>query len=459
MSQKHSLTRQELQEMVDDHEVDTVVAVFPDLYGRLMGKRFDASYFLESTLEHGTHACNYLLTVDMEMEPVSGYQFANWDRGYGDFHLAPDLNTLRPANWLFMTAIVLCDVTSESLHELLPIAPRSLLRAQIEQLGELGYTAQAASELEYYLFENTYKSLGRDGFHQLQPRSWYIEDYHMLQGSRDEAYNQRLRQALSDSGIPVESSKGEWGKGQQELNIRYANILDMADRHVIFKQCAKELAHELECSVTFMAKPSDQMAGSSCHVHLSLWDKEGKTNAFLGSETLDSIRCSDTFRWFLGGWMAHAAEFMVFYAPNVNSYKRFRSGSWAPTMLAWSPDNRTAGFRIVGTGSSLRIECRIPGADCNPYLTYTAMLASGMDGIRNKIEPPPAFDGNAYNADSGQLPTDLKAATELFANSEFVQQVLGEDVTEHYAHFFRTEQKAYDQAVTDWELKRYFERI
>ncbi|MDE0736602.1 MAG: glutamine synthetase, partial [Pirellulaceae bacterium] len=341
----------------------------------------------------------------------------------------------------------------------LPIAPRSLLKSQVHQLAEIGYAAQTASELEYYLFENSYQSLGREGFQQLEPSSWYIEDYHMLQGSRDEVYNQRLRQALTLSGIPVESSKGEWGRGQQELNIRHGEVLEMADRHVLLKQCAKELAQQMECSVTFMAKQSDQMAGSSSHIHLSLWDQEQATNVFVGQETLDTIHCSDTFRWFLGGWIAHAAEFMVFYAPNVNSYKRFQAGSWAPTMLAWSPDNRTAGFRIVGTGSSLRIECRIPGADCNPYLAYTALLASGIDGIVNKIEPPAAFDGNAYNADSGQLPTDLKAATELFAGSDFIQRVLGEDVTEHYAHFFRTEQAAYDKAVTDWELKRYFERI
>ena len=459
MSKGQSLTHEQLQQMVNDHEINTVVAIFPDLYGRLMGKRFDAAYFLESTLDDGTHACNYLLTVDMEMEPVGGYQFANWEQGYGDFHLAPDLGTLRVANWLPMTAVVICDITSESSHELLPIAPRSLLKTQVEQLAEIGYAAQTASELEYYLFENSYQSLGREGFHQLEPSSWYIEDYHMLQGSRDEVYNQRLRQALTLSGIPVESSKGEWGRGQQELNIRHGEVLEMADRHVLLKQCAKELAQQMECSVTFMAKQSDQMAGSSSHIHLSLWDQAQATNVFVGQETLDTIHCSDTFRWFLGGWIAHAAEFMVFYAPNVNSYKRFQSGSWAPTMLAWSPDNRTAGFRIVGTGSSLRIECRIPGADCNPYLAYTALLASGIDGIVNKIEPPAAFDGNAYNADSGQLPTDLKTATELFAGSDFIQRVLGADVTEHYAHFFRTEQAAYDQAVTDWELKRYFERI
>ena len=459
MNQSDPLTREQLKELVSDQEIDTVVAVFPDLYGRLLGKRFDAEYFLESTLEHGTHACNYLLIVDMEMEPVSGYQFANWDRGYGDFHLAPDLRTLRVAHWLENTVLVLCDVTSESLHERLPIAPRSLLQAQLEQLRERGYVAQSASELEYYLFENTYRSLGQKGFRKLKPVGWYIEDYHMLQGSRVEYYNQRLRRELQRSGIPVESTKGEWGHGQYELNVRYADTLEMADRHVIFKQCAKELADQMNMSVSFMAKYSEQMAGSSCHVHLSLWDTEKKTNAFVGQKTLGSIRCSDTFRWFLGGWMAHAAEFMVFYAPNVNSYKRFRSQSWAPTMLCWSPDNRTVGFRIVGTGSSLRIECRIPGADCNPYLTYAAMLASGIDGIINQTEPPEAFSGNAYAADSDQLPATLSAATETFANSDFVKQVLGEDVAEHYAHFFRTEQANYDQAVTDWELKRYFERI
>ncbi|MCS5628600.1 MAG: glutamine synthetase family protein, partial [Planctomycetes bacterium] len=381
------LNLDQLKRLAREDEIDTVLVVFSDLYGRFMGKRFDADFFLESAAKDGTHCCNYLLTVDMEMEPVPGYDLANWESGYGDFHMVPDLSTLRQVTWLEKTAMVICDLEDDKGHAPVAEAPRSLLRRQLEAASAAGHDVFAASELEYYMFEDTYREAHEKGYSGLRPTGWYLEDYHMLQGTRVEKLNQAVRRNLKRSGVPVENSKGEWGLGQHELNIRYAEALDMADRHSIYKQCFKEIADELEMSVTFMAKYDDNQAGSSCHVHLSLW--ENGRNAFDGEDELGPVRCSEIFRWFLGGWIAHVPDVMVFYAPTPNSYRRYQSGSWAPTQLAWSHDNRTAGFRVVGSGSSLRIECRLPGADCNPYLVYAAALASGLDGISRQIEPPP----------------------------------------------------------------------
>jgi glutamine synthetase len=349
-------------------------------------------------------------------------------------------------------------VEDEAAHRLTAVAPRTMLRRQIDAAAGQGYSALAASELEYYLFTNSYKEAGRRHFQELEPVGWYIEDYHMLQGSREESFNAAVRRHLKQSGIPVENSKGEWGLGQHELNVRYADVLSMADRHAIYKQCLKEVADQQGISVTFMAKVAADAAGSSSHIHLSLW--EGERNAFAGEQAVGPLLASDAFRWFLGGWLRHVPELMVFYAPTINSYKRYQVGSWAPTRIAWSHDNRTAGFRVVGKGQSLRIESRIPGADCNPYLVYTAALASGLDGIENRIEPPPVFEGDVYQAQQlPRVPSTLREAIELFANSEFTNRVLGEEVVEHYAHYFRTEQEAFDNAVTDWERRRYFERI
>jgi len=452
------LTPEMLQNLVNTGEIETVLVVFTDHYGRFMGKRFDADFFLEEGMVHGTHACDYLLTVDMEMEPVAGYRYSNWERGYGDFHLVPDLSTLRVATWLDRTAMVLCDIYTEKTHTLVDVAPRSMLRRQMDRLASSGLVAKAGSELEYYIYEDSYREASDLRYTGLRPMGWYLEDYHALQGTREEVFTAAARRHLKHSGIPVENSKGEWGLGQHEINVRYAEIMTMADRHVIFKQCLKEVADELGLSVTFMAKPAADQAGSSCHIHLSLWKDDA--NAFAGEERLGPIACSPLFRWFLGGWMAHVPEMMVCYAPTVNSYKRYQAGSWAPTRLAWSHDNRTAGFRVVGSGKSLRIECRIPGADCHPYLAYAAALASGLDGIANRIEPPEMFDGDIYNAGHIQaLPKTLREATASFSASPFVRTAFGDDVVDHYSHFFTVEQDAYDKAVTDWERKRYFERI
>jgi glutamine synthetase len=438
------LSLEQLRGMVASGEIETVVAGFTDHYGRLLGKRFDAEMFIEQIAQEGGHACNYLLTVDMEMEPVPGYRFANWELGYGDFHMVPDLDTLRVASWLEKSALVICDVEDVS------VAPRSILHRQVEQAKKSGFECFAATELEHYLFSTSYRDAAKQGYRDLEAAGWYLEDYHLLQGARTESFHAAVRRHLKQSGVPVETSKGEWGRGQHEINVRYAGVLEMADRHTVFKQCVKEVADAAGLSVTFMAKFAADGAGSSCHIHCSLW-RDGK-NAFAGR--------TDTFRWFLGGWIAHVPDVMPFYAPTVNSYKRYVDASWAPTRLAWSNDNRTAGFRVVGDGPSLRIECRIPGADANPYLALAAALASGLDGIANKTEPPEVFVGDVYAAKAlPRVPYTLAEATDLFAKSAFAKKAFGDDVVEHYSHFFRTEVAAYEQAVTDWELKRYFERI
>ena len=444
-----------LRHLVAAGAVDTVVVAFCDLYGRLVGKRLDASFFLESPTD-GTHACDYLFCVDMEMEPVAGYAFANWEAGFGDVHLVPDLETLRVCTWLDRTALVLCDVehTGTAGHAPVAIAPRSVLNAQLARAGELGYHAKAASELEYFLYRDSYRDAASAGHRDLTAAGWYIEDYHLLQASRTEDLNGAFRRHLAASGVPVESTKGEWGRGQHELNIRYADVGTMADRHVVLKHACKEIADALGASVTFMAKPDSAGAGSSSHLHLSLW--RGDVNVFgVGEEAGD-----ETFRHFLGGWMARASELMVCYAPTVNAYKRYQAQSWAPTALAWSEDNRTTGFRIVGSGPARRIECRIPGADVNPYLAYAAALASGLDGIEQRTEPPAEFAGDAYaHDDLPGVPRTLAEAVDAFDGSAFARSAFGDDVVDHYVHFFRTEVAAFDAAVTDWERTRYFERI
>jgi glutamine synthetase len=452
------LSLERLRELVAQAQIDTVIVAFTDHYGRLTGKRYDAEMFVDDTAVHGTHGCNYLLTTDMEMDPVRGYRFANWELGYGDFHLVPDLNTLRLASWLDKTAMVLCDVKNAKTHDAIAIAPRSVLRRQIDAARSLGFESFAASELEYYIFTDTYRDAARQGYNGLEPAGWYLEDYHILQGTRTESYNSAVRRHLKDSGVPVESSKGEWGLGQHELNVHYAETLEMADRHVVYKQCLKEIAEQQGLSVTFMAKFASDRAGSGCHIHFSLW-RDG-ANAFAGERELGPVKCSETFRHFLGGWMAHLPDVMPFYAPTVNSYKRYVDGSWAPTRIAWSYDNRTGGFRVVGNDRSLRIECRIPGADANPYLAFAASLASGLDGIADKIDPPDCFVGDIYAARHlPRVPYTLAEATDAFATSEFARRAFGDDVVEHYTHFFRTEHAAYNSSVTDWERRRYFERI
>ena len=455
------LTAPELRDLVQRGEIDTVLTVFPDLYGRLVGKRISGRFFCDEILGHGMHTCDYLLACDMEMDPVPGYRFASWADGYGDIHCVPDLTTLRMATWLERTALVLCDVYDEERETLVDVAPRTILKRQLERAAAAGVRPMGASELEFFVLRETYESAHRKGFDNLEPFGWYIEDYHTLQGFKEEPLIGAIRRHLDGSGIPVEFSKGEWGPGQHEINVRYTDFLEMADRHVIYKQLAKEVAIQQGMAVTFMAKFDERYAGSSMHLHSSLWSADNGTPLFASdaAATGDLDKLPDQFRWWLGGLMRHARACTLLFAPYVNSYKRFRAGSFAPTGIAWSYDNRTAGFRIVGKGSSLRVECRIPGADANPYLAFAATLAAGLDGLANHIEPPPMFRGDVYAAQGlARVPGTLPEAIAEFEAAALFRTAFGAAVVEHLLHFARTEQRKFDEVVTTWERRRFLER-
>jgi len=447
------LTPDRLKRLIKQGEIDTVLTVFPDMAGRLMGKRVTGNFFVDEVLGNGMHACAYLLTVDLEMEPLPGFQMASWGSGYQDFKALPDFSTLRVIPWLEKTALVLCDLVTEH-GDPVEESPRRILKKQLTRAQKLGYRPKMASELEFYLYQETYQSAHQKNYHGLQPVSEYLEDYHILQTTKEEFVVQAIRNGMEQAGIPVESSKGEWGKGQEEINLRYADALEMADRHVIYKNGVKEIAHQKGVAVTFMAKPHADRAGSSFHLHSSLWDPAGRKSLFAAGQD------SPLFKRYLAGQLAWGRALCLWYAPTVNSYKRYQSGSFAPTRLVWAEDNRTCGFRVVGEGSSLRVENRTPGADANPYLAFAATIAAGLHGIEKKLTLSPSFKGNAYeDAKLPQVPRTLPEAIEAFERSSDLKEVFGEGIIRHYAHAARLEQAAYDQAVTDWELRRYFERI
>jgi glutamine synthetase len=433
--------------------IDTVVTAFTDMQGRLVGKRIEVSYFLEQVVDHGVEGCDYLLALDMEMDPVPGYEMANWERGYGDFGIAPDLATLRRIPWLDRTALVVCDVVG---HDGSPVAasPRQILIAQYEHAQQQGYTPLFASELEFYLYKESYAQAHDQDYRGLTPTIPYILDYHILATTMDENVLGPIRRGMQGAGIPVEFSKGEAWYGQHEVNTRYADAVTSADRHTIYKNGVKEISFLHGVSATFMAKPSEKDIGSSCHIHSSLVGVESGDSAFV-----DGHDETDVFRHYLGGMRAHIRELALLVAPSVNSYKRYAAESWAPTSIAWGRDNRTAGFRIVGHGQSRRAECRIPGADVNPYLGYAALLAAGLDGIANKTDPGPELIGNAYEAGEAEpFPSTLREAVDLWEGSEFARKAFGDDVWAHYLNYGRTEQRLFDQVVTDYERRRMFER-
>jgi len=450
----------ELRSEIESGAIETVVTAVPDLYSRLIGKRILGEFFLEEVLQGGMHVCDYLLACDMEMDPTPGYAYTSWEKGYGDLHAVPDLGSLRRAAWLDRTAFVLCDAEAPEGGPV-SVAPRSILKRQLERAAEMGFVSMMASELEFFLFDEGYRSARSKGYREIDKSQDYVEDYHLLSGTMAEDVIGAIRREVHASAVPVEFSKGEWGPGQHEINLRYAEALEMADRHVIYKQAAKEIAHRAGKSLTFMAKWDSGLAGSSFHVHTSLWSPEGESS-FVGDEPLvgTPATCSPVFRAFLGGLMAHTRELAWFLAPTVNSYKRFQPGTFAPTGIAWSWDNRTAGFRLVGKGSSLRVECRIPGADANPYLVYAALLAAGLDGIERGLDPGPVFEGNVYDAeDLPHIPASLEESIELLDGSSFARASFGDDVVDHLLHFARTEAASFRGSVTDWERARYFERI
>jgi len=444
-----------LRSLIADGEIDTVLVCFPDMQGRLVGKRVTGHYFLDQALE-AMHVCDYLLTVDIEMEPVPGYEAASWALGYGDFNVACDLATLRRIPWLPATALILGDCTDHH-GELVPHAPRSVLKRQLARARDKGYRAMMASELECYVFNETYESAGEKGYRGLETAGRYIQDYHIFQTTKEEPLIRAIRNGLDAAGVPVENSKGEWGPGQEEINIYYAEALEMADRHTLLKNAAKEIAHLHGQAITFMAKWRYDLAGSSCHIHASLWDAESETPLFHDPDQPGGM--SALFQHFLAGQLALAREMTYFLAPYVNSYKRFQAGSFAPTRAIWSADNRTAGFRVIGSGKGARVECRIPGADANPYLAFAALIAAGLHGIENALPLEPAFAGDAYTAGGlREIPKTLREALEALDRSTVLRQAFGDAVVDHYLHTGRWEQSEYDRRVTDWEVMRGFER-
>lgn len=440
---------------VESGEIDTVLVCFPDMQGRLIGKRVTGRFFVEKCLDE-MHVCDYLLTVDMDMEPVPGYQAASWDTGYGDFALKPDLATLRRIPWLEATALVMADCQDHHGVDL-PHAPRSMLKKQLARARDMGFTVKMGSELELYVFDETYETAREKNYQDLKTAGWYIEDYHIFQTTKEEDLIRAIRNGMDGAAVPVEFSKGEWGPGQEEINLQYAEALEMADRHSIYKNGAKEIAYGQGKAITFMAKWNLDLAGNSCHLHSSLWDAETDKALFFDEKAEDGM--SALFRHYIAGQLALVRDVTYFYAPFINSYKRFQAGSFAPTKAAWSRDNRTAGYRTVGHGPALRVECRIPGADVNPYLAFAATVAAGLYGIENKLELEPAISGNIYEMENvHDVPRTLREALAALEKSSVLRDVFGNDVVEHYLHTGRWEQSEYDRRVTDWELRRTFER-
>jgi glutamine synthetase len=452
------ITLDDLVKMVAASGIDTVVNAICDLQGRLVGKRVTGEFFVDHCVEHGTHFCVYLLGTDVEMTTPDGFPGMSWETGYGDWLARPDWSTLRVIPWLEKTALVLADAVDEATGEPIPIAPRTILRRQLDRAAALGFRPKLATELEFYLLAHSYEEARARSFQNLDRVGWYNEDYQLLQGTKSEALYRQIRNQMSAAGIPVEFSKGEAAPGQHEINLHYADALESADRHVLFKHGAKEIAIQHGQAITFMAKPDHSWTGSSGHVHVSLWDLEGERNLFDGgAASPDGL--SDTMRHFLGGLVAHAHELAYLVAPNVNSYKRYAVASWAPVNVVWARDNRTCGLRIVGRGSSLRIEDRFPGADANPYLAYAAIIAAGLRGIERRVEPPPEYRGNGYAAVGvPRMPRALHEALDSFESSVLAREAFGDDVVAHYLNLGRVEQQAFDRAVTAWERERYLER-
>jgi glutamine synthetase len=449
------LTLDELRARIEAGSIDTVINAICDMQGRLVGKRVTGWYLRDHAASHGTHFCTYLLGNDMEMNTPDGYPLMSWETGYGDYLARPDWNTLRVIPWLERTALVLADAVDESSGNLVPVAPRTILRTQIERCESLGFRPRLSMELEYYLLDDSYREAREKGYRDLRASGWYSEDYHILQGTKHESIHGRIRNDLTSAGVPIEGSKGEDAGGQHEVNIHYADALEAADCAALLKHGAKEIAFLEGRSITFMPKPDQQWTGSSGHVHISLWDPEGDHNLF--SDGGDSM--SDVMRWFLGGLIRYTRELALFFAPNVNSYKRFAATSWAPVNILWARDNRTVGYRIVGRDDALRVECRFPGGDANPYLAASFLLAAGLAGIENRIEPPSAHQGSGYTAESAnRVPRALYEAIDEWRDSALARSAFGDLVADHYLNAALVEQDAFDQAVTDWERERYFER-
>ena len=450
------LDQETLAAMIGDGTVDTVLVVFPDLQGRLMGKRVTGHFFLDDVLAEGVEACSYLLAVDIDMDPLPGYRFANWETGYGDFVLRPDLDTLRLVPWLEKTALVLCDLAEQETGEPVEVSPRRILQRQIERAAAAGYVVKCGSELEFYLFKDSYDDAAARGYAGLTPHSAVVEDYHILQTTKDEYLIRQIRNAMDGAGVPVEFSKGEAGRGQHEINLRYADALEMADRHTVYKNGAKEIAALNDRAITFMAKYTMDECGNSCHLHSSLWSVEADEP--LDWEDGAAGHMSETFRYYVGGLMAASRELSYLFAPYVNSYKRYQPGSWAPTAIVWGRDNRTCGLRLVGHGAGFRVESVLdavqPGGD-GGGVGEVGVAVAPRDP---RLDPGAEFRGNAYEAeDVPRVPSTLVEAIGELEGSELAAKAFGEDVHFHLVNTARQEWAASNRVVTDWELRRNFE--
>ena len=453
-----NVTLDELRASIGTGAVDTVLVVFPDLQGRLVGKRVTGGFFLERVAEGSIEACNYLLAVDVDMTPLPGYRAFNWDQGYGDFSAVPDLSTIRMVPWLEKTALVLCDLVDEQSRQPVEVSPRRILQRLEQQAAARGFCVNIGAELEFFLFKDSYAEAAAKRYQGLTPHSDVIEDYHILQTSRDEYLIREIRNGLDAAGVPVEFSKGEAGRGQHEINLAFATATEMADRNTIYKNAAKEIADQHGRSLTFMAKYDMDEVGSSCHIHSSLWDAENRTSLMWDDGAPHHL--SPTFRHWLGGLVHASRELSLLFAPTVNSYKRFQPDSWAPTAVAWGLDNRTCGLRLVGHGQGYRVESRIPGADVNSYLAFAGVIAAGLWGIEHQLDPGEPFVGNAYtDPDVAHIPSTLVEAIEAFRGSEVARWAFGDEVHHHLLNTAEQEWATFNRAVTDWELRRNFEQF
>ncbi|WP_086667776.1 glutamine synthetase family protein [Lentzea kentuckyensis] len=445
------LTVEELREAVDTGEIDTVLVAIVDMQGRLQGKRCAAQYFLDEVLGHAAEGCNYLLAVDVEMNPVSGFEMSSWDRGYGDFVMKPDIATLRRVPWQEGTALVMCDLVWENGDPVVA-SPRQILRKQLDRLAALGLECYVGTELEFIVFDDTYEQAWNSGYRNLTPSNQYNVDYSLLGTARVEPLLRAIRNGMTGAGMVVESAKGECNPGQHEIAFRYTTALRTCDQHAIYKNGSKEIASQQGKSLTFMAKYNER-EGNSCHIHLSLRSKDGEP-VFAEGQGM-----SEMMKHFLAGQLAALREFTYFLAPNINSYKRFVKGSFAPTAVAWGRDNRTCALRVVGHGQSLRFENRVPGGDVNPYLAVAALIAAGLHGVEQKLELEDEFVGNAYASDRPTVPTTLREAADLFAASDIAREAFGKEVVDHYLNAAKVELDAFEAAITDWEKVRGFERL
>ena len=449
-----AMSFEDLKAQVASGVVDTVLVCLVDMQGRLMGKRFHARHFVDSAWEE-THCCNYLLATDLEMATPDGYASTSWERGYGDYIMKPDLGTLRSVPWLEGTVMVLCDILDHHTHEEVPHSPRAVLKRQVARLTEMGYDAMMATELEFFLFEKSYDEIRKDKWRDLEPISGYNEDYHILQTTKEEHVMRPIRNQLWKAGIPVENTKGEAEAGQEELNIKYAPAMLTADYHAISKHAIKEIAWQQGHAATFLPKWHHERVGSSSHVHQSLW-KDGKP-AFYDED--DALGMSRLMKSYVAGLLKYAPDYTYFLAPYINSYKRFMKGTFAPTRIIWSVDNRTAGFRLCGDGTkAVRMECRIGGSDINPYLAMAAQIAAGIAGIEEALELEPPFKGDVYQGESGHIPRTLRDAGETLSGSKMLRAAMGDEVVDHYTRAVEFEIEEFDRIVTDWEIARGFEK-